>query len=251
VNLKGEVIGINDAIDPRAQGIGFAIPINFVKKVLPQLETRGEVSRGYIGAVVTPLTPEIADKIGEAKDLHAPVVTQVMPGSPAEKAGVKPYDAITEVDGTPVHSPSELVMAITSAPVGKSIPLKISRSGKIQTLSIKTKAKPSSKMTASRDSDRESDSTGLNSAGLAVASNSGNGVVVTDVEPDSPADQAGINEGDVILEVNRKPVQDPQSLEKLMKDSDKSYLLRVEKTGPAGNKLYAVTVLDLKAAKEG
>jgi serine protease Do len=144
LNLKGEVIGINNAIDPRAQGIGFAIPINFVKKILAQLETSGGVSRGYIGAVVAPLTQEIATKIGEAADLHAPIVTEVMPGSPAQEAGLKTYDAITEVDGTPVRSPSELVRAISSAPIGKPIPLKISRDGKTETLMIKTRAKPGS-----------------------------------------------------------------------------------------------------------
>jgi serine protease Do len=148
LNLKGEVVGINNAIDPRAQGIGFAIPINFVKKVLAQLETSGKVSRGYIGAVVSPMTPEIAEHLGDAKGLHAPVVTEVQEGSPAEFAGLKPYDAITEVNGITVHTPSELIVAISSADVGKAIPLKIARKGKEETLSIKPREKPAPRSVA-------------------------------------------------------------------------------------------------------
>jgi serine protease Do len=123
LNLRGEVVGINNAIDARAQGIGFAIPINYVKKVLAQLETRGSVERGYIGAMVGPLNAEIAEKVGAPKDLRAPFITQINPGTTAEKAGLQPYDVVTEVDGTPVHSPSDLIAAVTSVPVGKSVPM--------------------------------------------------------------------------------------------------------------------------------
>jgi serine protease Do len=106
VNLKGEVIGINNAIDQRAQGIGFAIPINVVKKILPQLKTKGTVARGYIGVLVNELTPDIAPKLGVAKDLHAPFVTHVYPGDPADKAGLKPYDIITSFGGKTVKPSS-------------------------------------------------------------------------------------------------------------------------------------------------
>jgi serine protease Do len=255
LNLRGEVIGINNAIDARAQGIGFAIPINFVKKVLVQLETNGKVSRGYIGAVVAPLTPEIADKIGDSKDLHAPMVTEILPGSPAEKAGLQPYDAIVAVGETPIHSPGELVMAIGSTPVGKAVPLKILRNGKSETLSIQTKEKPGDKSLADSrghaDEGKSSpENSALQTAGLAVAPHDGHGVVVTGVEPGSAAAQAGISQGDVILEADRKEVKDAQALSAILKDPNKSYLLRVEKTTPAGDSLYAVTVLDMKNARD-
>src|SRR6185312_1936986 len=87
VNLNGEIIGINNAIEARAQGIGFAIPINLVKNILPQLRTKGTVSRGYVGILVENLNPEIAEKIGAPKDLQAPFVAQVNPGEPADKGG--------------------------------------------------------------------------------------------------------------------------------------------------------------------
>ena len=145
LNTKGEVVGINNAIDARAQGIGFAIPINYVKRVLPQLEQHGNVRRGYIGAIIGPLTPEIAEKIAVPKDLRAPFVTQINPGSPAEKAGLQPYDVITAVKDTAVHTPAELVQAITSSNIGQSVALTINRSGQLKTLMIRTQERPQPK----------------------------------------------------------------------------------------------------------
>ena len=129
VNLKGEVIGINNAIDQRAVGIGFAIPINLVKKVLPQLRSKGTVSRGYIGVLVNEMSPEIAAKLGVPKDSNSPFVTHVYQDAPADKAGLKDYDVILEFNGKPIHSGSELIMAVTSIEVGDSVPVKISRNG--------------------------------------------------------------------------------------------------------------------------
>ncbi len=137
LNLRGEVVGINNAIDARAQGISFAIPISLVKAELPQIEKNGKFSRGYIGALIAPLSPEIAERMGLDKDLRAPFVTQVTPGGPAEKAGVKPYDAIVEFASKPVHTPNELVNAVAAIEAGKKVDLKVSRSGKIQTLQIR------------------------------------------------------------------------------------------------------------------
>ena len=103
VNLKGEVIGINNAIDQRAQGIGFAIPSNSVLKVLPQLKSKGVVTRGYIGILVNELSPEIAAKLSIDKNTIAPFVTHVYPGEPADRAGIKPYDVILELNGKAIH----------------------------------------------------------------------------------------------------------------------------------------------------
>jgi serine protease Do len=142
LNLNGEVVGINNAIDPRAQGISFAIPINFVKSILPQLEKEGKVSRGFIGAAIAPMTEELAQKMGEAKDLNSPIVSDITLGGPAAKAGVRPYDIITAVSGKAVHTPSELIMAVTSTPVGEKIPLTILRAGKTLTLDVRVEQRP-------------------------------------------------------------------------------------------------------------
>jgi serine protease Do len=143
VNLKGEVIGINNAIDQRAQGIGFAIPINLVKKVLPQLKSKGSVSRGYIGVLVNEMSPEIAEKMNLPKDLRAPIVTQVFPGGPADVAGIKPYDAITQFAGKPVRSSDELVLSVTQVAVNESVPIQVMRNGEKKDLSIKVAQRPS------------------------------------------------------------------------------------------------------------
>ena len=258
VNLKGEVVGINNAIDPRAQGIGFAIPIAFVERVLPQLKSKGKVSRGYIGAVVGQLTPEIAMKMGERKDLRAPLVTEVQAGSPAALAGLQPYDVILEVDGTSVHSPAEVVMAVTSVPLGKTVPVKISRAGQARTLSMKPRAKPEADSVALSDED---DGSGKKKdpkmtdipTGMSIAANPaspGKGVVVTGVEEGSPAERSGIAEGDVILEIDRKPVRDMKTFNLALHEKGKSYLMRVEKTDGSGANFYSVVVLDLNVAKD-
>ena len=250
LNMRGEVVGINNAIDARAQGIGFAIPINYVRKVLTQLETNGAVSRGYIGAVIGQLTPEIAEKIGAPKDLRAPFVTQVNPGSPAEKAGLQPYDVVTSVDHSAVHTANELVLAITSNPVGKSVPVTINRSGHERTLSIQTAARPSSEV-ASREGDPGNGTDPrdgrVGPAGLHVEdSDQGKGVVVSGVESGSSAESAGLRAGDVIMEVDRQKVSSAADFQKLMK-SEKSYLLRVKRSDPNGGQdLYSVVILDTK-----
>ena len=142
LNLKGEVIGINNAIDARAQGISFAIPINVVKSILPQLESSGKVSRGFIGAAIGPMTPEIAEKIGEAKDLRAPIVTDITLGGPAAKAGIRPYDVILEAGSTAVHTPTELILAVTATQVGNKLPLTILRSGKKMKIQVQVDQRP-------------------------------------------------------------------------------------------------------------
>jgi serine protease Do len=142
VNTNGEVVGINSAIDARAQGIGFAIPINLVKKVLPQLETKGKVARGYLGVSIGSLTPDLAEQVGVAKDTQAAVVSHVYPGSPAARAGIEPYDVILEAGGKPVRSAGDLTTQVAGLEVGSSLPVKISREGHVKSLNIKLGERP-------------------------------------------------------------------------------------------------------------
>jgi serine protease Do len=143
VNTRGEVIGINSAIDARAQGIGFAVPINLVKKVINQLETNGTVARGYLGVMVGSLTPDLADQVGMPKDAEATIVSHVYPGSPAARAGLEPYDVILEAGGKPVKTANELTTQVASLEVGASLPLKIQREGHVKSLTIKLGQRPS------------------------------------------------------------------------------------------------------------
>jgi serine protease Do len=258
VNLKGEVIGINNAIDQRAQGIGFAIPINLVKKILPQLRTKGTVTRGYIGVLVNEMTPELAAKLGVPKDSSSPFVTNVYPEAPADKAGLKPYDVILEFNGKPVKSGNDLIMAVTSVEVGQTVPMKVSRAGSEKTLSIKVTQRPGAQELAGGKEKKKKPKkheggpeTGMSveevspdvARELGLAKPGGAWVVSTTYG--GPADKAGIMRGDVILEVDRKAIKDAESFCAAVKEK-KSYLLRIRRSDPQGHEVYSVVVLDLK-----
>jgi serine protease Do len=137
LNLRGEVVAINNAIDARAQGIGFAIPVNALKSILPQLLERGSVSRGYLGVLATPLQPELARKLGAGKEAAGVLVAQVQPSSPAERAGLEAYDIITAVAGKPVTTPAELTQGITAIPVGQTVSVTVLREGRRKKLDVK------------------------------------------------------------------------------------------------------------------
>jgi serine protease Do len=258
VNLKGEVIGINNAIDQRAQGIGFAIPINVVKKILPQLKTKGTVSRGYIGVLVNELSPDVAQQLGAPKDQKSPFVTHVFPGDPADKAGLKPYDIILEFNEKPIHSANELIAAVTSVNVGDTVPIKVSRNGKSVDLKIKVTQRPGVEKAAAekekkgskKNSNRIETGMTLDELTPDIAREIGandklHGAVVSNVGYGSPADKSGLVRGDVIIEVNRKAIKDVDSFYAIVKEK-KSYLLRVRRMDPGGKEAYAVIVLDLK-----
>ncbi|MBL7716006.1 MAG: trypsin-like peptidase domain-containing protein [Bdellovibrionales bacterium] len=250
VNLKGEVIGINNAIDQRAQGIGFAIPVNLVKEVLPQLKTKGKVSRGYIGVLIDQLNPDIAEKIGAPKDLVAPFVTQVNPGEPADAAGVKPYDVIVEFAGKKVKSATDLVTAVTSVAVGETTTIKVLREGTTKELKIKLTERPGNEELAQEGRPGKKGPIGKgpvpekSAAGLTLEANS-EGVLVTSTAYGGPADRAGILRGDIILEVDRKSVKSPDDFFKIAKDK-KTYMVRVKRTDPRGQEGFLVILLDLK-----
>ncbi len=262
LNLKGEVVGINNAIDQRAQGIGFAIPISLVKKVLPQLKSKGSVSRGYIGVLVGELTPEIVSQLGIPKDTQGPMVTNVYPGQPADKAGIKPYDVILEVNGKPIRNSGELIAAITGVTVNETVEIKIARGKEIKDFKLQVTQRPSSQELAKSESKPKKPgkkdkapshiATGLDLEDLTseVAQNLGipadlKGVVVTSVAYGSPADSSGLIRGDVILEVDRKPIKTAESFYSIVKEK-KSYLLRIRRADPQNREGFMVIVLDLK-----
>ncbi len=259
VNLKGEVIGINNAIDQRAQGIGFAIPIQLVKGVLAQLKTKGMVSRGYIGVLVGELTPEVAAKFKVKKDLRAPFVTQVYPGEPADKAGIKNYDVITEINGKTIKNSQDLINAVVATNVGDTVPIKVLRDGKELSLHIKIAQRPSSQGERVEESKPKKSEkkkpkveTGMEIEDMSpeIARDLGvsektKGAFVTEVEYGSVADQAGLARGDIIVEVDQKAVTSADSFyAKIAKG--KSFLLRVKRADAQGKESYAVILLDLK-----
>lgn len=135
VNLAGEVVGINNAIDARGPGIGFAIPINAVKAALPQLKNSGHVERGYIGIAIQP-------RPGDG----APMIAQVTPGEPAARAGLRPRDIVKSIDGRAISTPDELVSAVTALPVGKTVRTEIERAGKTIEAELRIAPRPAPRM---------------------------------------------------------------------------------------------------------
>jgi serine protease Do len=226
LNLRGEVVGINTAIFSQSGGnigIGFAIPTNSIKEVLPQLRDKGKVVRGYLGTTVQKITPEIADSLG-IKDRHGALVAEVMKGSPAERAGIKTGDVIVEFNNKEIKDSSDLPAMVARVAPGTSVPLKVLRDGKDISLPIAVGEMKENEVVASG---------GEGGLGLTVqpvtpeiAENLGinrtDGVVITNVTPGGAADEAGLREGDLITQVNRNPVKNLADYNREMAKSEKN-----------------------------
>jgi serine protease Do len=239
INLRGEVVGINTAIFSRTGGnigIGFAIPINLAKELLPELEAKGKVTRGWLGVLIQKVTPDIAESLGLAKPEGA-LVADVMQDSPAAEAGIKVGDIIIEFDGHTIKDSNELPLLVARTPVGKVVKVKLLRNNNPVTVEVKIGELKEEEPTGERGSAAEEE-LGITVQPLTpdVAESLGlsrdlKGMVVARVEPGSPAEEAGLRRGDVILEVNREPVKDLASYRKALKAAagKKSVLLLVRR----------------------
>ena len=230
VNMKGEVVGINTAIIADGQGIGFAIPINTAKEIVPQLEEKGHVTRGWLGVGIQEVTPALA-KSFDMKEKKGALVSHVFKGGPAEKAGIEQGDIILGFDGKEIADSKDLPRIVASTPVGKTVTVKLSRNGKTVDRQVKV-GEMEEKTAAVKTPSHKSLGISVQDVTPEIARDlrlkKGSGVVVTRVEPGSPAADAGVLTGDVIQEVNRKPVKDvedfTQKIEKA-KDQDNILLL--------------------------
>jgi serine protease Do len=212
INMKGEVIGVNTAIIASGQGIGFAIPINMAKEVVPQLEAKGHVTRGWLGVSIQEMTPELAKSLG-LKEKKGALVAEVVKGSPAEKAGIEQGDVIMEFNGKEIGDSTELPRIVAATPMGKEVTVKVTRDGKMMDRQVKVgeieeKGVEVSRAPAAQKSMGISVQNVTPEIAKALGLKKETGVVVARVEPGSPAADAGIQRGDVIQEVNRKPVKD-------------------------------------------
>lgn len=209
-NFWGEVVGVNTAIIATGQGIGFAIPINIAKEVLPQLKEKGRVIRGWFGVAIQRVTSELAKSFG-LEERKGALVSQVFEGTPAEKAGIKRGDIILEFDEKEIENFGDLPRIVASTPVGKAVTVKIFRDGEIISLQATVGEMEEKAEIAKAPSPRKSLGLTVQDITPEIARALGLeerlGVVVTRVEPGSPAAKAGIRRGDVILEVNRKPIE--------------------------------------------
>jgi len=241
INMKGEVVGINTAIIANGQGIGFAIPVNMAKEIVPQLEEKGHVTRGWLGVSIQEVTPGLAKSLG-LKENKGALVAQVVKGSPAEKAGIEQGDVILEFDRKPVAESKDLPQQVALTPVGKTVTVKLSRDGKVIDRQVKVgEMEEKAEMTKAPTSHRSLGITVQNltpeiAKGLGLKKDAG--VVVARVEAGSPAADAGIQRGDVIQEVNRSPVKDVGDfVQKMEKAKGKENVLLLIQRGQ--NSLFA------------
>lgn len=228
-NAKGEVVGINTAIIAGGQGIGFAIPVNMAKSIIPQLRDKGKVTRGWIGVSIQPVTKDLADSFGLAGEKGA-LVSEVLPESPAEKGGIKSGDIITAFDGKEIKEMNDLPRLVAATVTGRSVAVKVIRDGKEEALTLVIE-----KM---KDGDEDSSTETQDKLGLTVKdltkelaaslrSKDSAGVVVTDVKMDSLAMNVGIQRGDILKEVNGTKITKVEDYEKALAAAKKDKVLRL------------------------
>jgi serine protease Do len=216
-NMKGEMVGINTAIVAAGQGIGFAIPIDLAKPLIPQLVTAGEVTRGYLGVSIQSITPELAKALN-LDERQGALVADVVPGGPAAKAGLRQGDVIVDFDGQSVKDSRDLPALVAKTPVGEEVTLTLRRDGKTQRIPVTVGRLPSEKGVTEESSQAGQSQWGLQLQELTpqMARQRGlgdeSGVMVAGVQPGSPAERAGLQRGDIIREVNRRPVQSVQEV---------------------------------------
>jgi serine protease Do len=232
INARGEVVGINSAISSKATSIGFALPINQAVAVLPQLKATGRVSRGFIGVTLTDVTPALQRALNLSVADGA-MVQDVTPRSPAERAGLRPYDVIVEVEGSKVTSNQELIQNVSARQPGTMTKLEVIREGRRQTMNVKLAERPGRE-------DEPGGSGGDDAArpvrpadtppvplGVAVREldrrfvgrveipDDIQGVIVSRVEATGAAYQL-LRRGYVILEVNRKPTPNVAAYQRIV-----------------------------------
>lgn len=213
VNMEGEVVGVNTTIFTRSGGnigIGFATPINLVKEILPELKTKGKVVRGWLGVTIQRVTPAIAESLGLAKPRGA-LVASVSNGGPADRGGIKVGDVIMEFDGKMVEESDDLPFVVARTPVGKEVQIKVKRGKEEVDLSVTVGELKEEEVVATAKGGEDLGLTVKNvtpqiaeSLGLDRAE----GVVITSIQPGSPAQEAGLRQRDVIRQVDRKPIRD-------------------------------------------
>ncbi|MGM0452889.1 MAG: DegQ family serine endoprotease [Thermodesulfobacteriota bacterium] len=230
LNMDGEVIGINTAIVSGGEGIGFAIPTSMATDIIAQLKKSGEVTRGWLGVGIQELNADLQDYYDVEDGV---LITQVFPGDPADKAGIKPKDIIVTVNGKAVRSPRELSQRIAEIQPGNEARLEIVREGETRTVTV-TIAKRKEDKTA--DVQRRPDAQPQDALGLEVTDltkdmaqrynlESTKGIIVTNVAGDSKAYEAGFNEGDIIREINHQPVDSVDQYRKIINKAEKGETL--------------------------
>jgi serine protease Do len=242
VNLRGEVVGINTMILSQSggfQGVGLAIPATMADNVYRQLISSGKVTRGWLGVSIQEINPALA-KSFNVKTEEGVLVAQVEPNSPAAKSGIRSGDIILEYNGQEIKTPKDLSIAVANTKVGVPSKLKVLRDGKAIDMNVPVGSKPAERAEASPSGEKSEHA----KLGITVENVDANtarqlnlpyagGVVVTDVQPGSPADEGDVRAGDVIREVNHKPINNVPEMQNMISNLKKGspVLLNVIRDG--------------------
>jgi len=234
-NMKGEVVGINTAIYASGQGLGFAIPVNMAKKLVPQLIAHGKVmDRGWLGVMIQGITPELAKSFGLPEDQKGALIGDVVPGSPADKAGLKRGDVIIKFNDQEVKKSTELPRIVATTAPGIVSKVVVIREGKEETFDVTLGKRDKTKQVAEKDTgSTDVDKVGLVVAGITasdaheLAIPPDKGVLVKRVEPGSAAEEAGIRTNDVIYEVNGAKVNSVAEYNAATKKLEKGKIARL------------------------
>jgi len=230
-NMTGQVIGINTAIIAQGQGLGFAIPVNMAKDLLPQLKT-GKVVRGWLGVMIQDITPQLAESFG-LKSAKGVLVSDVVKGSPSEKSGLKQGDVIMRFDAKEIENAHKLSQVVAATAPDTRVKVDIRRNGNAKTVSLTIGTMPSEEQTAVAPKEEISWGMAVQELTPQLAQQLGlepgaTGVVITDIKEGSPAAEAGLQPGDLISEVNRtaiKNLNDYQQALKKVKNGENLLLL--------------------------
>jgi Do/DeqQ family serine protease len=246
VSLDGRVIGINTAIVAAGQGIGFSIPINEARGVMTQLISKGRVVRGWLGIVIQDVTDELSGSFG-VREKEGVLVSDVMKGGPAESSGLRAGDVIVELGGTKINEVPDLQRRVANVSPGQTITLVVIRDRARSKVSVKVGEMPTED-TSVAAVEAGPEGFGLQAEVLApdaaerMSLPFTQGLLVTDVTAGGPADRAGLRRGDVILEVDRQPVQDAPGLQKVLAavQPGGSVLIRMHRPGSDAKTQYLV-----------
>jgi len=231
LNLDGEVIGINTAINPQANTIGFAVPVNMAKEILPQLREKGSVTRGWLGVGIQEVTPDLAEAL-KLESHEGALVASVAPDGPAAEAGIERGDVIVRYAGQPIATVHDLPRAVSNTEVGSKVDVEVVRDGDHKTFSVKIGKLEEPKVAAHTGGPS---GFGLTAEDVPRAQREqlglaeGEGAVISEVAPDGPAAKAGLRPGDVVVEVDRQRVKGAADLAARLAASDERALLWVRR----------------------